>query len=684
MATTLLLQGRLADITSRPIAKLTKLTVKAPTYRPGPGVELTTSAPVEVSVRNNGEFTINVVEGVGWLYLEGAGWSESIRFVASTGMKTVWEAVVNAMPLTLDTRRLLMELGRSYEYARRDLVEIVESRLGDATRAAEAVSSEVTTLVEALREAYAASEAGSVLPPYLTQSALDARYAARDAKTKPLVGAGIDPTGVEDSTAGVQAAFDKLGDGEVLTLPAGSVFKLTRGIRVAAANVVVQGPGTFRWVDGIENGYGFEVVANGVTFSSVTLENPNRLGAKVFTGVKNTGIYFKANNGQVLGCTVDKFHNGVAVDPGDDRAEYGGFRIIGNRIRDVVGVGGGATGEETQDQSARAEASGDGITVWGSSAVIVGNIVNAERGTDARVGIHVESLGNNPPASPDAPYPDSMATITGNIVWGQFRRGITDELVNECSITGNIVADSTWWGINATNGAKNMTVSGNTVLWTATAQDLQGEKWAPRRGPLGITGPSTNVVVSGNVVRCVPGSVAKAFLFLGEFDHIGTGAANFSIVNNIMHAEDGAVVDNSVSVAEIAFENIRVSGNTFTGHSGALYCPSTKTTGALVFCENIIRAKQKEGSPVVQFASVKSPGLIFSNNLVTTGRTDNTVVEIVNSEACVITGNSIHGGAIGIELYGTSQSIVTGNLIKSSTDVANAGSNTVSGNAQIA
>ena len=48
MATTLLLQGRLADITSRPIAKLTKLTVKAPTYRPGPGVELTTSAPVEV------------------------------------------------------------------------------------------------------------------------------------------------------------------------------------------------------------------------------------------------------------------------------------------------------------------------------------------------------------------------------------------------------------------------------------------------------------------------------------------------------------------------------------------------------------------------------------------------------------------------------------------------------------
>ena len=86
----------------------------------------------------------------------------------------------------------------------------------------------------------------------------------------------------------------------------------------------------------------------------------------------------------------------------------------------------------------------------------------------------------------------------------------------------------------------------------------------------------------------------------------------------------------------------------------------------------------------MQFASVKSPGLIFSNNLVTTGRTDNSVVEIVNSEACVITGNSIHGGAIGIDLYGTSQSIVTGNLIKSPTDVANAGSNTVSNNAQIA
>ena len=97
MATTITLTGRLADITSMPVEEITSCTVKAPAYRPGPGVEITTSQPQKVNLTGDGEITIQAVEGVGWLYLDGPGWSDSIRFVAAAGMTKIWEAVANAM-----------------------------------------------------------------------------------------------------------------------------------------------------------------------------------------------------------------------------------------------------------------------------------------------------------------------------------------------------------------------------------------------------------------------------------------------------------------------------------------------------------------------------------------------------------------------------------------------------------
>lgn len=139
MATTISLTGRLADITSRPIESTTTVTVKAPSYAPGPGIELTTSQPVPVDVQEDGAITVDVVEGVGWLYLEGDGWTESVRFVAAEGMTTLWEAVVNALPQNVNIKRILTEL----------------------------------------YEAYAQSQAGQALPPYLLETALEARYATK-------------------------------------------------------------------------------------------------------------------------------------------------------------------------------------------------------------------------------------------------------------------------------------------------------------------------------------------------------------------------------------------------------------------------------------------------------------------------------------------------------------------------
>lgn len=131
MATTISLTGRLADIMSHPIDSINSVTVKAPSYRPGPGVELTTSQPTNVEIGGDGEITIDVVEGVGWIYVEGDGWSDSIRFVAAAGMTTLWEAVVNALPIVVEGKRLLSQLGSEFEDYRSRLLDVVTGLRGD-------------------------------------------------------------------------------------------------------------------------------------------------------------------------------------------------------------------------------------------------------------------------------------------------------------------------------------------------------------------------------------------------------------------------------------------------------------------------------------------------------------------------------------------------------------------------
>lgn len=97
MATTITLSGRLSDVTDRSVETIARVTAKAPAYRPGPDVDIITSQPSDITLAEDGKITLNVVAGVGWLYLEGDGWSDSIRFVAAAGMTTLWEAVVNGL-----------------------------------------------------------------------------------------------------------------------------------------------------------------------------------------------------------------------------------------------------------------------------------------------------------------------------------------------------------------------------------------------------------------------------------------------------------------------------------------------------------------------------------------------------------------------------------------------------------
>lgn len=89
------LTGKLTDITNGPIDEITKVMVKAPAPSEGVGGTVTTS-PEPVDVSPTGTFTLTVVEGLGYLYVDGAGWSDTISFVAKAGLNTFEEARLNA------------------------------------------------------------------------------------------------------------------------------------------------------------------------------------------------------------------------------------------------------------------------------------------------------------------------------------------------------------------------------------------------------------------------------------------------------------------------------------------------------------------------------------------------------------------------------------------------------------
>lgn len=216
MATTISLTGRLADIMSRPIDSISSVTVKAPSYRPGPGVELTTSQPTNVELDGDGEITIEVVEGIGWIYIEGAGWSDSIRFVAAEGMTTIWEAVVNALPIVIEAKRLLKELGDLYEGHRAEFIDMVATAVAardDAQDAADAAGGYRDSAATSAALAEGSASKASTFSKFADNRATRAEDLSEDAirRVEALeVLAGFTPGDVPDATIASTVETDGL------------------------------------------------------------------------------------------------------------------------------------------------------------------------------------------------------------------------------------------------------------------------------------------------------------------------------------------------------------------------------------------------------------------------------------------------------------------------------------------
>ena len=102
------MKGRLQDITTQPVDEITRATVKAPVYTIS-ATGITTSRPRTVRINKDGTFSVTADEGVGWLYLDGDGWSDSIKFITANGMTDFLDAVINAIPVASQVKDMLAE-----------------------------------------------------------------------------------------------------------------------------------------------------------------------------------------------------------------------------------------------------------------------------------------------------------------------------------------------------------------------------------------------------------------------------------------------------------------------------------------------------------------------------------------------------------------------------------------------
>lgn len=450
---------------------------------------------------------------------------------------------------------------------------------------------------------------------------------------------GAKGDGVTDDTAAIQALITSAPAGSTIHFNESATFLLTAKL-TANKRLRFTGNGTLRWTAGIAAGAAFEVTADGCEFDGVRMINPNELGNTAQGSARPYGIFVKANEVKITRCHLELFQNAIGIEAA---GEWHDFIVSNNRIKDVIGAGDGAA----NTAGGNGEDRGDGIICWGASITITGNVVNAKPGTDARVGIHVEAL--QPYGSTPFVHKDAMAVIADNVVYGPFRRGLTNEEMTNCTISGNAVADSTWAAI-AIPGARNTTVVGNAIKWTRTSADLHGEAWSPKRGAFNVFNTLENVVLANNTITVVPGAEMKY-----GFSVVGTSDTNQSYDLTI---EGNHIIDpTETMVAGFYLSNggvrLRVRGNKVRGFTGyGVY--SYKGQDIIVDGNTFAAAAAATIAEGVHLEASQTSAIVRDN--VIRGCSVG-VKAIQRGEFTVISGNVIVGGSLGIEGFGTTGQI---------------------------
>jgi nitrous oxidase accessory protein NosD len=459
----------------------------------------------------------------------------------------------------------------------------------------------------------------------------------------PVTSFGAVGDGTTDDTTAIQAALDAAPDDSTVLLPDKYTFRCTDTLLVDHP-LRLTGRGKLNFTSGITNKPAVHVTADGCDIDGMRVYNVNSLGSQ--TGDANRGISLECDEAIVQNCLVSQWQLGIVAEP---TGEFQNFRIVNNRVRDVLGAGDGPADAESEFGEDR----GDGITVWASQAVVTGNIVNAKSGTDARAGIHFEGL---PGLEGVTTYlSDSLVNISQNIVYGKFRRGIVAEDVYSVGIVDNGVSDSTWWCIALINAADS-TVANNRVVWTREAADLQGEAWSPLRAPMMCLRACVNSSFENNRVGCSPTSEAFAFMVArAEETDI---PRDIDVSNNGFRIESGADVSYGV-ISDTETSGLRVLNNKIKGFN---------VRGFFGFSANNVEIRGNE------FDGLTTPANSFGIHLSeddggpvkivgNTVRNCVTGIERANGVGAMVVQNQIIGCTNGIEGFGCGDSLFTQNII---------------------
>jgi parallel beta-helix repeat protein len=455
--------------------------------------------------------------------------------------------------------------------------------------------------------------------------------------------------GTTDDKAAVQALLDTAAAGATVVIPGGHTFALSGGV-TCERTVHLCGGGTLAVTGGLDaDGMpaGLTLMGQGSTVHGVVLSNPEELTGRpgLTTGGYNVGILVAAHDVAISDCTIEGFQGGIVVAAD---GEWQRIRIMGNRIKDVLGRGLGPTDVTSPD----GEDGGDGICVWGSQATVTGNVVNAKAGRDARIGIHFEALPDRHPTDLSPTHADEQISVCGNVIYGQFRRGIVIEQATGGTITGNCVADATWWSIALIN-TRNCTVSANTISWTRTAEDNQGESWSPRRAALTCYGEVSECVLSDNTISATATSAARCFVNIQSDDGVPT---DLLLSGNVFGGDPSAAIQDALLTGPRTLRP-RIIGNRFSAFSER----GLNLYGADRFEVSNNSIDGDDGSPGRGIEADGARAGSITNNVISNV---SQAVVLSNSSAVLVVGNLVTDCEDGFDGYNSADSLVTNNVIR--------------------
>lgn len=296
--------------------------------------------------------------------------------------------------------------------------------------------------------------------------------------------------GVTDDTEAWRLA---VASGRDIT--ANRTYRITDTVMVERPNARIDGLGRLVAAPSLAGKSLLEMRGSDCLIQGLTFENPSE--AQTRTGPISAAIRISADRCRIVGNRVDRFQNGIVVSA---EGEFFDNVIEGNVVSNVIGVGGGPSDSTTADGEDR----GDGIASWGARTRIVGNVVTAKPGTDARVGVHVEALPFFK-ARPATAEDERGAEIRRNRVAGPFRRGIVNEGLYDVVIADNdLPGGYTWWAIAVVQGAGDTLVEGNRIVFDRRPDNQSGAAWSywPAAVQLAAFGQSSlgHVTVENNEI----------------------------------------------------------------------------------------------------------------------------------------------------------------------------------------